>query len=135
MEAQSLILALNETRKTLLASRLLLVRGSEAMLASLVANIHPGDGLWIDDCDEVDTAGMRASLDLLFLDAGHRVVAAVTNLRAGSACPKVERAVGVLQLAAGTIQLSQTQKGDYIVLEPIVTQSVREAAGARAQRS
>jgi hypothetical protein len=135
VEAQSLILALNETRKTLLASRLLQVRGSEAGLASLAANIHPGDGVWIDDCDQVDTTGMRASLDLLFLDAGYRVVAVVTNLRPGSACPQVERAVGVLQLAAGTIQLSQTQKGDHVVLEPIVTQSVREAAGARAQRS
>ena len=37
-------------------------------------------------------------------------------------------------LAAGTIQLSQTQKGDHVVLEPIVTQSVREAACARASR-
>ena len=135
MEAQSLILALNETRKTLLASRLLLVRGSAARVAALVANIHPGDGVWIDECDQVDTTGMRASLDLLFLDAGHRVVAAVTNLRPGSACPQVDRAVGVLQLAAGTIQLSQTEKGDHVVLEPIVTESVREAAGAHAQRT
>jgi hypothetical protein len=135
VEAQSLILALNETRKTLLASRLLLVRGSEARLAAFVPNIHPGDGVWIDDCDQVDTTGMRASLDLLFLDAAYRVVAAVTNLRPGSICPRVDRAVGVLQLAAGTIQLSQTQKGDHVVLEPIVTESVREAAGARAQRT
>jgi uncharacterized protein len=134
VEAPSLILALNETRKTLLASRLLVVRGSEIRLASLAANIRPGDGVWIDGCDRIDTSGMRAAFDVLFLDAEHRVVAVVPNLRPGSKYPKVESAVGVLQLADGTIRLSQTEKGDHVSLEPIVPRAASEVAGARASR-
>ena len=134
MEAQSLILALNETRKTLLASRLLLVRGPRARDASLAPNIHPGDGVWLDGCERIDTASMRAPLDLLFLDADQRVVAVVANLHAGSAVPQVDGAVGILQLAPGTIRLSQTQKGDHIVVEPIAQRSVQEPAATRASR-
>jgi hypothetical protein len=135
VEAQSLILALNETRKTLLASRLLVVQGSEARPASLATEILPGDGVWIADCGRLDTAGTRVSIDLLFLDAAHRVLTAVTNLPPGSACPRIEEAIGVLQLAPGTIQLSKTREGDQVVLEPIVPRPTSEAASIRAPRS
>jgi len=135
VEAQSLILALNETRKTLLASRLLLSHGPGARPASLAASILPGDGVWMDDCNHIDTTGTQAALDLVFLDAAHRVVAVVSNLRPGIACPRVEDAVGVLQLAAGTIELSKTKKGDQVALEPIVPRPVQEAAAVRASRN
>ena len=134
MEAQSLILALNETRKTLLASRLLVVNGSDVGLASLAANILPGDGVWVDGCGRVDTSAMRAAADLVFLDADRRVVAVVSNLRPRSDLSEVGSAAGVLQLAPGTIRLSQTQKGDHVVLEPIAPRAMAEAAGARASR-
>jgi hypothetical protein len=130
----SLILALNETRKTLLASRLMISDRSKQRAAT-AENILPGDGVWIEACNQVDTSLMRASLDLLFLDSDHRVVAAVTDVRPGSACPEVEKAVGVLELAAGTIQLSQTEKGDHVVLEPIVPPRTSEPANARTSRS
>lgn len=131
----SLILALNETRKTLLASRLMISDHSKQRAATLAENILPGDGVWIEACNQVDTSLIRASLDLLFLDSDHRVVAAVTDVRPGSACPEVEKAVGVLELAAGTIQLSQTEKGDHVVLEPIVPPRTSEPANARTSRT
>jgi uncharacterized protein len=132
----SLILALNETRKTLLASRLMIADRSQRLSDALGARILPGDGVWIEACNRVDTSGMRVSLDLLFLDSDYRVLAAVTDVRPGSACPEVEEAVGVLELAAGTIQLSQTEKGDHVVLEPIVPPPPPdEPVNARASRS
>ena len=135
VETQSLILALNETRKTLLASRLLMADASQGRPAMLASEIRPGDGVWVKACNRVDTSAMRVSLDLLFLDSDHRVVAALTHVRPGSTCPEVEEAVGVLELAAGTIRLSQTEKGDHVALEPIVTRPAHEPAGARASRS
>jgi uncharacterized protein len=131
----SLILALNETRKTLLASRLMISDRSKQRAATLAENILPGDGVWIEACNHVDTSLVRASLDLLFLDSDHRVVAAVTDVRPGSACPEVEKAVGVLELAAGTIRLSQTEKGDHVVLEPIVSPRTSDPANARTSHS
>jgi hypothetical protein len=129
---RSLILALNETRKTLLASRLMIADRSTRLSEPVAARILPGDGVWIEACNRVDTSGMRASLDLVFLDSDHRVLATVTDVRPGSACPEVESAAGVLELAAGTIQLSQTEKGDRVVLEPIVPPSSNEPISARA---
>jgi uncharacterized protein DUF192 probably involved in sugar metabolism len=131
----SVILALNETRKTLLASRLMIADRSKRLSDALTAKILPGDGVWIEACNRVDTSGMRVALDLLFLDSDSRVLAAVTDVRPGSACPEVEKAVGVLELAAGTIQLSQTEKGDRVVLEPIVPPPSNELGNARASRS
>jgi uncharacterized protein len=131
----SLILALNETRKTLVASRLMIARRSNRRSDALAERILPGDGVWIEACNRVDTSGMRVSLDLLFLDSDYRVLAAVTDVRPGSACPEVEKAIGVLELAAGTIQLSQTEKGDHVVLEPIVAPASNDPVNARASRS
>ena len=36
--------------------------------------LQPGQGLWLAPCASVHTFGMRQPLDLLFLDAGLRVV-------------------------------------------------------------
>ena len=136
MKGRSLILALNETRKTLLASRLLRAQGPASHTARLAANIRPGDGIWVEDCNRVDTDGIRVPLDLLFLDSEHRVVATVTDLRPGVSSPEVQEATGVLELAAGTIRQSQTEKGDSVVLEPIVPIDGRNVAGAaRSSRS
>lgn len=135
VESHSLILALNETRKTLLASRLLLGRGSQRRSASLGGDIRPGDGIWIEGCNSIDTSSMQASVDVVFLDSAHRVVGVASNVRPGSQVPLVEAAVGVLELASGTIRLSHTQKGDQVALEPIVSDATGEAALARVSRS
>jgi hypothetical protein len=80
--------------------------------------------------------GMAVSLDLLPLDSDDRGVA-VIEVRRGGSCLEVEEAVGVFELAAGTIGLSQTEKSEHIAiaLEPVVPYPVGEAAGARAARS
>jgi hypothetical protein len=135
VETNSLILALNETRKTLLASRLLLARASERRAAALAGDIRPGDGIWTEACDSIDTSGMRAPVDVVFLDSDRRVVGTVSNVRPGKELPVMEEAAGVLELAAGTIQLSQTRKGDQVVLEPIVSRTSAEPPPARVSRS
>lgn len=128
--AAALILALNETRKTLLASRLHVAESAERDSALPRPDILPGDGVWIRACNRIDTSTLPAPLDLLFLGADHRVVAAVADLGRGSRCPVVEEAVGVLELAAGTIRRTQTRRGDRVLLEPVVA----DASRARALR-
>jgi uncharacterized protein len=122
-ESHSLILALNETRKTLLASRLIVARGSQMRSLAIAQSIRPGDGIWIDACNSIDTSGMDGPVDVLFLDSGKRVVGIANDVRPGKQFRAVEDAVGVLKLAPGTIRLSQTQKGDHVVLEPIASKA------------
>jgi hypothetical protein len=110
------MLALNETKRTVLASRL---RVAGAPAAQRKDQIRPGDGVWIESCRQIDTSTMRFSLDLVFLDEGHTVVAVVPNLKQGMECPEVAGAAGVLEVAVGTAMLTHTQTGDRILIEPV----------------
>lgn len=113
------VLALNETRKTLLASRLRVTdrRRLRGMLRDL--QLFPGDGIWVEACKQVNTSGIPVSLDLLFLDADHRVVAKIPHASPGGRSPLVTVASGVLQLPAGTIGSTHTELGDHILIEAI----------------
>jgi uncharacterized membrane protein (UPF0127 family) len=62
-----------------------------------------GCGLWIQPCRQVHMFGMRYAIDVVFLDAGHRVVGLASDLQPGRISPKVREATSVLELPAGTI--------------------------------
>jgi Uncharacterized ACR, COG1430 len=133
-KALNLILALNETRKTLLASRLH-VLGKEAIArGEYVQEIRPGDGLWLEPCEGIDTRRLRAPIDLVFVDASHRVLAVMDLLRTRSEHLLIPGAVAILALASGTIRLSQTREGDHIALDPIAPQVDAEPPVARLPR-
>ena len=110
---------MNETRKTLLASRLRMAFSAQEKRSVRALTIRPGDGVWVESCREVDMTGMSAPLDLLFLDADHRVVARVSHIEPGAVTPRIGVAQGVLELPAGTITSTHTEIGDRILIEPI----------------
>jgi len=116
---KGVILALNETRKTLLASRLHVLDKEAMTRGEYVSEIRPGDGLWLEPCEAVDTRSLRAPIDLVFVDADHRVLAVMDLLRTRSEDLLIPGAIAILALAAGTIRLSQTREGDRISLDPI----------------
>jgi uncharacterized membrane protein (UPF0127 family) len=60
------------------------------------------EGLWIDNCAAVHTLGMRASLDLYFLDREQRVVRIVRNVRPNRLGVACRGAVSVVELGAAT---------------------------------
>ena len=130
MQGDALILALNETRRTLLASRLCVAHSPNGGTRGPREPIRPGDAVWLEACSRVDLSGMPASLDLLFLDSDQRVLAAFSEFSPRGRYAEVAGAASVLELAAGTIVLTSTRKGDRIVLEPIVPDpsESREAA-------
>ena len=120
------VLVLNETRKTLLASRLRVQPAVEPRRFRAGGPILPGDGLWVEHGNQIDSTGMPTALDLLFLDADHRVVELITAMAPGSLSPVVPHATGVLELPPGTIPSTRTQIGDHILIEAI------DVAGKRA---
>ena len=130
-----MILALNETRKTLLASRLQVVAKARIARGEYPSDIRPGDGVWLEPSEDVDTRHLRTPVDLVFLDAAHRVLAVVDVAAARSTPPPIPGAVAVLALASGTIRLSQTRAGDRIVLDPVAEHAAVDLPVARAPHS
>ncbi len=114
---------LNITRKTKIAVQVALADTSQARRVGLLnhAQLEPGEGLYIParswlPFTVIHTVRMKFTIDVFFLDAQHRVVALDTlppNRILWSSGAR-----GVLETAAGTIPLSQTEIGDIIEMSP-----------------
>ncbi|HEX4273872.1 MAG TPA: DUF192 domain-containing protein [Bryobacteraceae bacterium] len=79
------------------------------------AKLDEGAGLWIVPCEAVHTFFMKFAIDLIYLDRARRVKATVRALRPWrfSACLPAH---SVLELPPGTIDRTNTQKGDELEL-------------------
>jgi uncharacterized protein len=105
----------NLTRQTVLAHRVEVADHGAARRKGLLGRdgLAAEGGLWIVPCESVHTFGMRFPIDLVYLDRSRRVKktrARVPPWRL-SACLS---AYSVLELAAGTIQTTQTSRGDKL---------------------
>jgi hypothetical protein len=79
-----------------------------------------GEGLWIVPCESVHTFFMKFAIDLVYLDRKNRI-------------KKVRHAVGpwrlsaclsahsILELPAGTIESTQSERGDTLEFSPAST--------------
>lgn len=110
--------AFNRTRQTFLATEMRVANSHWTRLRGLMA-LKPerfgfGQGLWIIPCHGVHTWGMRFAIDVLYLDADHKVVHAEENLRPWSFASVRMDAVTVLELPSHTIWNSGTKIGDQI---------------------
>ncbi len=79
------------------------------------SKLDAGAGLWIIPCESVHTFFMKFAIDLIYIDRKRRVRGIVRALRPWrmSLCL---RAHSVLELPPGTIDRSNTQKGDELEL-------------------
>jgi hypothetical protein len=109
----------NVTRETELAASVELADHSAARRKGLLGrdSLSAGEGLWILPCQAVHTAGMRFPIDLVYLDRDLRVRKIRSNVYPWrlSACGSAH---SVLELAAGTIQETQTNRGDQLKICP-----------------
>jgi uncharacterized membrane protein (UPF0127 family) len=113
--------AANVTRGTVVATFLELADTGAKRNKGLLGRegLAAGEGLWIVPCESVHTFFMQFAIDLVYLDRNHRV-------------KKVRRAVGpwrvsaclsahsILELPAGTIEASGTERGDQLQISPHV---------------
>ncbi|MGA2535075.1 MAG: DUF192 domain-containing protein [Terracidiphilus sp.] len=109
----------NKTRGTLLASSLEVAdtgfRRNKGLLGR--KGLARGEGLWIIPCESVHTFFMQFAIDLVFLDRDNRI----RKLRANvgpwrlSACLSAH---SILELPAGTIRDSRTERGDMLEFAP-----------------
>ena len=114
---QSIYIVENATRQRVIASRICSASGSAERRRGLLdaKELDDDSGLWINPCEAVHTFGMRIALDVVFLDARHRVrkIAARIKPNRISLCLAAE---SVLEIGAGRAKASGTECGDQLVL-------------------
>src|ERR1700733_7990363 len=108
----------NVTRGTRLATRLEAAHTGPARRKGLLGRdgLAAGEGLWIAPCESVHTFFMRFPIDLVYLDRERRIKKtrnAVGPWRL-SACFSAH---SILELPAGTIRETQTERGDSLEIE------------------
>lgn len=116
--------AVNRTRDAVLASNLEVADSGKRRNKGLLGRngLEPGEGLWIVPCESVHTFFMRFPIDLVYLDRKHRVrkVRSAVGAWRLSVC---FTAHSVLELPAGTIRATQTERGDQMELLPLSPES------------
>jgi uncharacterized membrane protein (UPF0127 family) len=79
------------------------------------AAVGPDEGLWIERCSAVHTIGMRATIDLFFLDKRGKVLRIVSGAKPLRPMISCRRAATVVEL--GTCAASRdVSVGDVLVL-------------------
>ena len=128
-EALPIMRAVNLTRQTELASQLAVASTSATRRKGLLgrAGLAPGEGLWILPCEAVHSIGMQFAIDVLYLDRKKRVIK-MRHYMAPCRLSACLRAHSVLELPAGTLRRSETQRGDVIQIEPLTRSDEPERA-------
>ena len=65
-------------------------------------SVAPSEGIWLDRCPAVHTMGMRATIDLIFLDDTNRVVSTSPNAVPNRPAFTCRGAKTVVELGAGS---------------------------------
>lgn len=109
----------NLTRNTVLATSMEVADTSAQRSKGLLGRngLAPGGGLWIIPCESVHTFFMRFPIDLVYLDRKNRIrkVRSEVGPWRISACLSAH---SVLELSAGVIRATQSQRGDMLEFSP-----------------
>jgi uncharacterized membrane protein (UPF0127 family) len=80
-------------------------------------DIDLSEGLWLDRCSIIHTVGMRASIDVVFVDNAQHVVRIVSRARQNRFFYGGTRAVAALELGSGFVRNHRIALGDRVRLE------------------
>jgi hypothetical protein len=112
----------NLTRHSLLATQLEVADSAPRRNKGLLGRkqLAPGEGLWIVPCEAVHTFAMKFSIDLVYLDRNHRIKK-LTNAVPPWRISACLTAHSILELPAGVIRSTHTQRGDLLEFSAAVT--------------
>jgi uncharacterized membrane protein (UPF0127 family) len=103
----------------LLSSDLRTARGLAGRMRGLMGkHIMPGDGLLIEPADSIHTFFMRMPIDILFLDAGGRLLKICPSVPPWRIRLMPRGARRVLEMPAGWTAWARLTPGDTLILEP-----------------
>jgi uncharacterized protein len=91
-----------------------------ARLRGLVGQfrVKSGEGLWVVPSHGIHTVGLFTPIDLIYLDASHRVIHLVEHLSPFRIAPFLLKSSSILELPPHTIYSSQTHVGDQFLICP-----------------
>jgi uncharacterized membrane protein (UPF0127 family) len=114
----------NETRGTTLAERADIADDPATRRKGLLGRraLNEGEGLWIVPCQAVHCWGMQFAIDVIYLDRKRKVGKVAPNLKPWRLSLSLT-AHSVLELPAGTIELTGTRCGDQLTLDFVGTQA------------
>lgn len=79
--------------------------------------VAPEEGLFFKDCSIIHTMGMRAAIDVVFLDSQNRVLRIVCSVRPNRFALACAGASAVVELGSGALESSDVLTGDRLTLE------------------
>ncbi len=80
-------------------------------------SVSPAEGLWFDQCAAVHTFGLRALIDIVFVDGNGRIVRSFPNAGRNRIFRGGRDAVAAIELGAGATQAASLTAGDRLALE------------------
>lgn len=78
--------------------------------------VRADEGLWIERCSAIHTIGMRATIDVVFVDSNSCVVATHSNVRTFSLALTCARAKHTIELGGGALKSCDLLPGDRLEL-------------------
>lgn len=110
--------AFNKTRESFLSLNVGIADTHLARLRGLVGylRLKSDEGIWVTPSQGVHTIGVFFSIDLIYLDADHRVIHLVESFGSFRIGPIRKNCCSVLELPPRTIYSSQTQVGDELLI-------------------
>jgi uncharacterized protein len=108
----------NITRDRLLGDQVEIADSSAKRRTGLLkhTSLEPGHGLWIVPCEAIHMIGMKFPIDVVFLSKKRQVLKLRERIPPGWKFSFCFTAHSVIELPAGTIADSGTQKGDQLEL-------------------
>jgi hypothetical protein len=118
MPAATALAIRNVDREALLGDRIRVAERWWSRTRGLLGrHLHQREGLLIRPCRAVHMFGMHYAIDVAFLDAEGRVVAAYPDLRPARMTGYHRSAAAALELPAGMLTRTGTQVGDRLSME------------------
>ena len=78
--------------------------------------LAPGDGIWLEPCSAIHTFGMRATIDVILLDARRTVLALRPGIKPNRPLVGHRRARAVVEMGAGFLRTARIAVGDRLHL-------------------
>ena len=117
-EPQGKYYVFNETRMCFLSLGVTAADTHVARLRGLLGRVRLGsdDGLWVVPSQGIHTFGMLFPIDVIYLDAGRRIIHCIEHLAPFRIAPIRIQSDSVLELPPRTIFGTGTQLGDQLLI-------------------
>jgi uncharacterized protein len=108
----------NATTAAIVATRVDRLTGFLQRAVGLLARSHVqcDEGVWLTSCCAIHTIGMRAKIDVIFVDRNDRVLRVESDVAPNRLALICRQAKGVIELGGGALSLIDVLPGDRLEL-------------------